>query len=258
MKNILEYLIIGTLCALINIANAQPNVTINDFEALPNSEVQIPITTASFTNLVGMQFTFRWDDSILEYNRVENININGVSSDRINHTPDSAFISFQWDDPALLPQSLTDGTVIFTLVFDVIGNVGDVSPLWFDSSPTLIEAINNIDGNIDEVDLITGNGSLEVVTSLAVGDLSVDTFGSISPNPFNTFTTIQFDNDSREDAQLQIYASNGKLIHNNIVQLIPGNNTLNVKADVFDQEGVFVIQLQTSSNLFIDKLIYVK
>ncbi len=89
------------------------------------SNVCFPVKMNNFNNLVGVQFTLAWDDTVLDYVDVDNfngpLNVNASNfgtPDQVN-IPDNA-LTFSWSDPFVTGQTIPDGSVIFEVCFDAI------------------------------------------------------------------------------------------------------------------------------------------
>ena len=119
------------------------------------SNVCFPVKMNNFNNLVGVQFTLAWDDTVLDYVDVDNfngpLNVNASNfgtPDQVN-IPDNA-LTFSWSDPFVTGQTIPDGSVIFEVCFDVIGNTCDSSSISFINTPTIVELIT-LDGPVPYV-----------------------------------------------------------------------------------------------------------
>lgn len=105
--------------------------------------VCVDIKVDGFQNILGAQFTLRWDDDVLAYKEVTNFNLPDLTAANFG-VPASApqypdQIRFFWFDKSVSPLDLPDDTAIFSVCFDVIGSEGSFSPIEFYNDPTLIE-----------------------------------------------------------------------------------------------------------------------
>ncbi len=127
----------------------------------PNSTVCVPYTVTNFTDIVSMQYVMNYDNSVLQFNSVMNINagITGMTPSSFNSS-NPGTINFSWFDNTIQGVTVPNGTVAYEICFDVIGTLGDSSPLSYSG---LIEASQNQGGSTTTVPLTTLPGSVSVV-----------------------------------------------------------------------------------------------
>lgn len=105
--------------------------------------VCIDIKVENFQDVLGMQFSLRWDPNVLAFEEVTNFNLNQLTQSNFGVPPSLPEypdrIRFFWFDPGVIPQTLADDSSIFTICFKVIGQTGSHSPIVFDTDPTDIE-----------------------------------------------------------------------------------------------------------------------
>lgn len=111
--------------------------------ATTGETVCIDVKVENFKDVLGMQFSLRWDDDVLAFEEVKNFNLNQLAQSNFGVPPSLPeypdLIRFFWFDPGVVPQTLSDGTSIFTICFKVIGEAGSHSPIVFETAPTDIE-----------------------------------------------------------------------------------------------------------------------
>ncbi len=127
----------------------------------PGSLVCVPYTVTNFNDIVSMQYVMNYDNTVLSFNSISNINpsINGLSSSSFNSaTPGT--INFSWFDNTIMGVTVPDGTVIYEVCYDIIGSLGQSSTLSYSG---LIEASQNQNGSTNTVPLTTLPGNVSVV-----------------------------------------------------------------------------------------------
>lgn len=105
------------------------------------SQTCVNISTENFTDVISMQFSIHFDYHVIDYTTTNNLNLPGnlgVGEFLAN----SGILTFSWLDPMLQGVSPPDGTAIFQICFDAVGNPGDVSPINFEGSPTPFEFVS--------------------------------------------------------------------------------------------------------------------
>ncbi|GJM32373.1 MAG: hypothetical protein DHS20C18_13740 [Saprospiraceae bacterium] len=110
---------------------------------VPGSNECLDITVANFVNVGSMQFTITWDAEILDFTQVANFNpampnLDASNFFEVNPGVDGV-LTFSWNDLSFNNVTINDGEVLFQLCFDVIGALGDCSPVTISNSPTPIE-----------------------------------------------------------------------------------------------------------------------
>ncbi len=110
--------------------NACVPVTFNlpDSFALSGTIECVDITVQDFVNVASFEFVIQFDNTILSFNSV---NSGALGPPDLSFTSNPNFIAFSFFESTFTPISLGDGTTLFQLCFNVIGNPGDVSPLTF-------------------------------------------------------------------------------------------------------------------------------
>lgn len=101
----------------------------------------LDITVRDFDRVSTMQFTIEWDPAVIDFADIQNANpllgnLTGLYSE-----VSPGVLTFSWTDPNLGPNGITipDGQVLFQLCFNVIGQLGDFSPIAMTGSVTPIE-----------------------------------------------------------------------------------------------------------------------
>lgn len=147
-----------------------------DRTANQGEQICLPMTTANFTDIVGMQFSVNYDATILTFVEARNQILMTPLPDPSTVTvanPSPGNLTFTWNDPTVNGVDLTDGTALLELCFDIVGNT--TNSVVFSSMPTRIEVTD-----VNE-DRVTFNGDDAVITlaggapplNLAVGTTSV-------------------------------------------------------------------------------------
>ncbi len=139
----------------------------------------VEISVEDFVDILNFQFTISWDPAVLQYNSV---NTSGVLSDLFfgPAMPDDA-LTVSWLDITFGGISIPDGSVIFEICFDVIGNPGTDTPVTFTGDLTEIEVFNTS----QEVGFIGQNGSALVAGDFIVNFSSCSTIAGDDEGTFN-------------------------------------------------------------------------
>ncbi|MDA9773846.1 hypothetical protein N9B82_02720, partial [Saprospiraceae bacterium] len=97
-------------------------------------------TVTDFDTITSMQWTINFDPNVLQWDATL-VNA-GVPSLDVFNLPsfgvENGFIPFQWFDPSANGVILADGTALYDICFNVIGNPGECSDIFIDGTPTSI------------------------------------------------------------------------------------------------------------------------
>ena len=156
-------------CLFLQEGPAQIVLKIANVEVDPGTPTAtVDVTVDGFTNLVGAQFSINYDSLVIGLNSVTNLN----STLNLSATPGVNFgfpgtgnikkgqMTFSWNDGALTPRTLPNGTRLFSIVFNVLGGAGSMSAVTQTNTPLKIEYIG---GNFEPVNNFTSQaGSVRV------------------------------------------------------------------------------------------------
>lgn len=125
----------------------------------PGSPVCVEITASDFDNIVSLQTSINYDETMLTFSSFENLNPNlpGLSGSLFDN---GTLVNLSWFDPAAQGITLGDNVLLFEICFDVIGTGGDVSPIAFDESGAGNEVTNST--NCGDIGLVTTDGSVTI------------------------------------------------------------------------------------------------
>lgn len=102
----------------------------------------LPVTVEDFNMVGSMQFSINWDPTVLEFQSVQNTNPAFADlASAINQDGNSDLL-VSWLDPSTTGVTLGDGSVLFEMCFNVIGNPGTTSPVIMSGDPLAIEILD--------------------------------------------------------------------------------------------------------------------
>lgn len=122
--------------------------------------VEIDLTIRDFHGLRGAQFTLEWDSTILEFVRVQEMLLPGLTMEHFGlKAQSSGKMSFAWYSPEpLRKKHLPDGTRVCQLVFKVIAQKGS-SALRFTDGLTPVQVLNS---NLSQGNALFVRGSVQI------------------------------------------------------------------------------------------------
>lgn len=130
--------------------------------AQEGGQIAVPIRAISgFTDINSMQFTIEYDVTKLTYLQPQSYNLNYLDTgDFFN--PQAGIITLSWFDTDLDGETKADGSVLFEVLFDVIGTDGEFSDIDLTGSVTAIEFT---DVNFNVLSATLTSGKVDIVAS---------------------------------------------------------------------------------------------
>ncbi|MFK7925207.1 MAG: cohesin domain-containing protein [Bacteroidia bacterium] len=179
-----------------------------DVQSQANEVISIPVSVKDFQNIAGYQFTMSWDPSVLSFLEVENKNLQtnfGENSVQEGH------LTASWNDPNAQAISLNDGTEVFELRFQVVGELNTQTALAINSFLTKSEAYN---ANLDMLNIVSSPATITLGSTTAVDPTENNGFGLYQnvPNPFGQSTDIIFELPESNLVTIEIYNNVGQII----------------------------------------------
>jgi gliding motility-associated-like protein len=173
---------------------------IQDVNAQQGSQVCLNVSTQEFTDILGMQFSINYDPSILQFVSVGSFNLPGLDQNLFGLPPNTppGTITLSWFDNSLNGVTLPDGSVIFNICFNVIGNT--TTTVSFSNTPTAIEITDADEQNVpfnSDSGVVTiggggGGGQITLDLNTATGDVGDQVCLNVSVQNFTGIKTLQF------------------------------------------------------------------
>ncbi|MEO1260853.1 MAG: cohesin domain-containing protein [Bacteroidota bacterium] len=135
-------------------------LTTADLEVAKAQEVCVAVTANGFEQILTMQYSMNWDPKVLQFNNFKNFGLPGMDERNFGrHLLDEGIITFSWYDQQLAGISKEDGTVIYEMCFDAIGDPDSSTSIEFTSKPTVVEISNAASVFLD---LRTDSGTISI------------------------------------------------------------------------------------------------
>jgi gliding motility-associated-like protein len=154
---------------------------------MSGGQVSVDVSVNNFDNLFGVQFSMNWDSLVLNYNSVTNIVPNSILPDvsaasigdpsALGVDPGQA--TFSWFPFSGVGQTVPDGTILFTLVFDGTGEACSSTSIVLSDDPRIIE-VSVDDGANTDIGAVSSGIALEIFCP---------PMGDCGPNMGNTSCT---------------------------------------------------------------------
>ncbi len=133
--------------------------------APPTTNICLELKVENFLNIKYIEMPIEWDPTVLEFVEVKTTGLTGLTDAnfKFNNTANGRLELESWDSPTSAGITLPDGTSIYEICFNVIGNLGTESPVIFpESNDTPVFMLN---ANEDRLDIDKNDGKVTVETS---------------------------------------------------------------------------------------------
>ncbi len=173
-------------------------LTIDDNSSATGALECVDVTCQNFNDLLSMQYSVTYDQTVLQFNSIPSSSINLVDFDTNSYGDlGNGVLTISWNDISSgAGVTVPDNTVLFSICFDVIGGGGSSSPVDIGGTPTPIEVTSTTTGDTN-LGINPTNGSVTVTgtggTALTVGvgsDSGVNGSNVCVPVTVTNFTTI--------------------------------------------------------------------
>ncbi|MFK7773374.1 MAG: gliding motility-associated C-terminal domain-containing protein [Saprospiraceae bacterium] len=168
MINIIKTIVTGffLLITILQVQSQDAIFTLEDESAGVGSSFCMNVTAENLTNIVALQFSINWDETILELTSIEALNPNFAGAN-INTTGSASGIStFSFSSSSPSGVTMPAGDLFFRICFTVVGPGGSSALVDFTGTPTFIDVLANNNGVFTPMNLVTQGGNVTVPTPL--------------------------------------------------------------------------------------------
>jgi hypothetical protein len=222
-----------------------PDVSVNE-----GQEFTIPFTTTGLNDVLGYQFTLRFNTEMLEYMELVAGPVSGMSGTNFNlQKTHDGWVTTSWNQSGTPPSE--GQSELFAITFRARQAIGSLEELIsFTSVPTAKEAYD-MEGNIMDVGLHFG----EAISSS--GSVRVEGYELYQnrPNPFSTKTVIGFKLPIAGEAKVTVYDMAGKVLFHQEGYYDAGSHEIIIKGNDLASSGLLYYQLQTADYAATKKMI---
>lgn len=211
---------------------------IENGKTTPGELYRVQFKSSDFNNIIGYQFTLKFDQKNLAFETIEEgelkLDLSNFGTNRI----DDGILTTSWNNKTA--QTVSREGTLFTVVFRALTSQSISSLLAITSDVTAAEAY---DANLGIKDVNLGVRTNKGFVETGVFELYQNT-----PNPFTKSTVINFRLPEEGDAKLSIYDITGKVLRIYDVQGIKGMNSVKVDKSDLNVNGVLYYQLDAASH----------
>jgi hypothetical protein len=232
----MKYLTIILLLFSLNTVFASDTLIVEmpEMNVNPGDDFVVDVKVLGFENVVGSQFTFIYDEEVINYLSVDNFAIAGINKNTNFGIPDveNGSISFLWYDFLAQPVSLEDESTLFSIHFKAVGENGEYSDLELDTSSTILSVIefSNQDGQVIPYKINKGKVT---IGSVGVNDYDLNDFeiGGFYPSVVDNQTSLNIQSPVSVEVKYDIIDLTGKVLSSGITDLVEGENKLDFTAE---------------------------
>lgn len=159
--------ILGIIIALFAFLSAkaeQPTFNISSTDAMPGETIEVDFEVDNFIDIISVQYSVNWNPAVLEFKSLKNFNadVPGLSPS-VFGTPqallDQGKFTLAWIESSITPITIPDGSLFFTVEFEVVGTECQTSAVEITDDPLEIEVAE--EGEVP-VGLIANNGLVSI------------------------------------------------------------------------------------------------
>ncbi len=205
----LTLLLISVLTLFAVNSPAQVDVNFSDATGNPGDQVEVDVTVEDFENMISMQYSVNWDPAVIEFDTFTNI-LDPIAGPNVLASPnqigeDYAMTVSWFTDDFVNGTDIADGSVLFTIVFDVVGQMCDESPVELSTDPRDIEFIQLQGGEDVEIMVNSdpglvnvpgtdcdGGSDLELIGSMETAEPGDEVCVEVSVQNFDSILSLQY------------------------------------------------------------------
>lgn len=245
-------LIFGVLFTSISLnLNAQGfSVDIDSVEAQSGQNVCVPVRAKGFVDIVLFQYALAWDQQVLSFTGIQNINLAGLSASNFgNFSPGNLFVS--WTEPAGMCLTIDDGTILYEVCFLAIGPEGSSSTITTggDGLPTTAEEAYTCQGQNVWSPSDTGIVVISTSTNTAAPLQNGTNTFQLSPNPTQSSAQAVFHSASAGSTILLVTDATGRTVFEQKTTLKAGENIFEIPACALSAKGLYQVSLKTGQGV---------
>jgi len=221
--------------------NSSAAIKTDDRKYSKGQSITVDFTADDIMYISGIQGAFTYDADKLSYSRVNAGGID-ISPEHMYVDPISGTIHFSWAAMGL--EKNVSGKVLFSLVFDCIGNGLLSDALKMSSEKVKSEYYS---GDLTEHNLKLSYHSLQIEEMIEIGQNT--------PNPFVSDTRIYVNMPEDGKVYLKLYDNSGKVILSKTENFFRGKNEFTIQNSDIEAPGVYIYEVTYNNRSFMKKMI---
>ena len=221
--------------------------------------IAVDVVVAGFENVVGAQFTMKYDKEVINYLDVDNFGIASINKNNNFGIPadENGVISFLWYDFLAQGVSLEDGTTLFTVHFVAIGSNGEYSDIVLDTSSNILNIIeiSNADGEVLPFEITDGKVTIGTSNVTDLNTIGIEV-AEVIPNVVNDQAFVRLTASNRQEISYQVLNVGGQVESSGVMDLLPGEQMLKLdSSNLPNAKGTYFIEFAFGNNKTVRKFI---
>ena len=235
----------------------EPSITVSSFDVNEANRLDIPIRVHHFNQIVGLQFTLRWDSDLIQYVSVDSFGVD--LNESVNFGVEqvtSGFLVFSWYDATLAGVTLPDSTILFNIHFEVSDNYTGEIKFNFGDEPAPREIVDTsykaIPGNF-----IDGSVEIMMVSSRTFSEGGSSNLQDVKiyPNPIYEKSILSLNSATDLNYLIKIIDQMGRVVYQQKNRFIAGYQQLEVGKHWFPSSGLFRMVIEGEDFLITKNLL---
>lgn len=230
-------------------------ISIGDGAAGPGDDFCVDFNVSGFQDITSLAFSLAYDPGLFQFAGLDNINIQGVTSEDFNASgAGSGSIFFEWESAA--PQSVADQTSAFQLCFTPLGEPGDCTPMEGANLPVQMQATNVASGD-ENIGLTVASGELCTLFPDGFGLNIAEEEGDWLDTACVSVSVVEFDDISAtnfciswDPSSLEYTGINFTGLWDGLTEANVDESSANVGLLCFDWNGATPLSIPNDSDVF--------
>ncbi len=214
--------------------------------AQENGQIKVNVKANGFTNVNAFQFGLKWDPNLLQYDSSEAALLTSFTPDwQYVPTPGEINMAFIQDGET----TASPNEVLFTLVFNVLGNVGETTTLELDESNLPLQVVVD-DCKLSSPSVLPTDITIQEPNAVIdFGDIGLQV--KVAPNPVQQGQPIQLEVTSLNARSLdvQLYGLSGTLVEMMTLESPAGKSLHTMGRSL--QKGVYFLKVTSGEGMAI-------
>jgi len=208
--------------------------------------VEVNFSSTNFKDIIGFQFSLKFDENSLEFLEVQNGNLTDLEESNFGFNQlEKGILTSSWHS-AENAIRLNEKETIFTLKFEALTDGSLANLLTINSVATQAEGYNLAEDLLDVQLEFSGE-------TIAEKD-QFELFQN-QPNPFAEQTAIEFYLPESGDVQLTIFDLSSKVLLSKTEYFTKGNQKMRVESAEIEANGVLYYRIETEGGTATRKMV---
>ena len=231
------------MLAAVSLSGQDAEFFVDDVAVELGDSISVDVVGLNVDQLVGFQFSVCWDTTVLAYQGVKNIILDGSPAENFNRVQlDSGRLGYLLIDNTLNGFAVADSVRLFTLRFLPVGTQSLTTEIRFCEEPL---RFSGMDVDNARIDTLTTDGVVTLGDASGLPSFARNPRFRASPNPFTERLYLDTDLPYGSAATLEILDLRGRLLLQRPVRVNAGKQRIELAGRDFPGAGAFVVRLVT-------------